>query len=564
MTGSADAAREARERDGAQGGLAARLVGAPRPPRGRAPALGDFLEGIADDALRAELASLVAAKSVAGRLVEALLGHSPFLARIVASRPQWLVEALAEDPSEHLERLLLALRQACAKAVRDDDIMPALRQARQRVALLVALADLGGVWSLGEVTEALTRLADAAVSLAADHALREAHRSGRLVLADPERPGDKSGFVLLAMGKHGARELNYSSDVDLIALHDAAHAPVSEGVERDALFARVTHHVVRLLQSRTADDYVLRVDLRLRPDPSSTPPSVPLAAAYQYYETVGQDWERAAFIKARPVAGDIAMGRDFLAELSPFVWRRHLDFKAIGGLRGLWREVRTVHGDDEAVSGRNVKLGPGGIRECELATQALQLVFGGRDARLRGQRTLPMLKALVEAGHLPKEARKRLSAAYIFLRTIEHRLQMRNDEQTQMLPRDGADLEDFALWCGFASAKAFEKEFAARTAEVRSEAEKAFGVRETQADEAALIFTKQKLAAMGFRRPAETLRLITSWAAPPAQMTPRALRVREALTLVLPDLLGAFAASDDPDAAVATFDRTFERMAAPT
>jgi glutamate-ammonia-ligase adenylyltransferase len=544
--------------------LAARLVSAPRPRRGGPPTLAAFLAGIEDETLRAGLSGLVSPKSVAARLLDAVLGHSPFLARIVTSRPQWLLEALAEEPFGHLDRVLETLRSICAQAAKDDDIMPALRQARQRVALLVALADLGGVWTLAEVTEALTRLADAAVSLAADHVLREAHRAGRLVLADPGKPGEGSGFVLIAMGKHGARELNYSSDVDLIALHDVVRAPVTEGVERDALFARLTHHLVRLLQSRTADDYVLRVDLRLRPDPSSTPPSVPLSAAYQYYETVGQDWERAAFIKARPVAGDIALGRDFLAELSPFIWRRHLDFKAIGALRGLWRDVRAVHGDDETISGRNVKLGPGGIRECELATQALQLVFGGRDPRLRGQRTLPMLKALVEAGHLPKEARKRLSAAYIFLRTVEHRLQMRQDEQTQMLPRDGADLEDFALWCGFANANAFEREFASRTAEVRSEAEKAFGVREAKTDEAALVFTKQKLAAMGFRRPAETLRLITSWAAPPKQITPRALRVREALTLVLPDLLGAFAASDDPDAAVATFDRTFERMAAPT
>jgi glutamate-ammonia-ligase adenylyltransferase len=537
---------------------------APRPSRGRHHALEPFIAGIEREELRGRFAGLCPPKSTASRLVEAVLDHSPFLARIVTSRPEWLFEALAEEPSRHLDRLLEAMRLGCAKAGTDDEIMPVLRQTRQRVALLVALADLGGVWTLADVTGALTRLADAAVAHAADHSLRDAHRAGRLALTDPEKPGEASGFVLLAMGKHGARELNYSSDVDLIALHDASRAPVTDGVERDALFARVTHHVVRLLQSRTADDYVLRVDLRLRPDPSSTPPSVPLAAAYQYYETVGQDWERAAFIKARPVAGDLAMGQEFLGELTPFIWRRHLDFKAIGALRGLWRDVRAVHGDDEAISGRNVKLGPGGIRECELATQALQLVFGGRDPGLRGQRTLPMLKALVEAGHLPKEARKKLSTAYIFLRTVEHRLQMRNDEQTQMLPRDGADLEDFALWCGFASAKAFEKEFAARTAEVRAEAEKAFGVREQSSDEAALVFTKQKLGAMGFRRPAETLRLITSWAASPKQITPRGLRVREALTQVLPDLLGAFATTDDPDAAVATFDRTFDRMAAPT
>jgi glutamate-ammonia-ligase adenylyltransferase len=456
------------------------------------------------------------------------------------------------------------MSRLCGSAQSDEDIMPVLRQTRQRVALLVALADLGGVWTLREVTEALTRLADAAVSLAADHVLRDAHRAGRMLLRDLDHPGDGSGYVLIAMGKHGARELNYSSDVDLIALHDAARAPVAESVEPDALFARLTHRVVRLLQARTADDYVLRVDLRLRPDPSSTPPSVRLAAAYQYYETVAQDWERAAFIKARPVAGDIAMGQAFLAELAPFIWRRHLDFKAIAALRGLWRDVRAVHGDEETISGRNVKLGPGGIRECELATQALQLVFGGRDLRLRGPRTLEMLRALTEAGHLPKEARKKLSAAYIFLRTVEHRLQMRQDEQTQMLPHDGAELDDFALWCGFAGTKAFKSEFALRTNDVRGEAQKAFGGREEPGRDSAASFTKERLAGLGFRRPAEVLRVITGWTAQPKQATARSLRTREALTQLLADLISAFAATDDPDAAVAAFDRSFDRMAAPT
>jgi len=175
-----------------------------------------------------------------------------------------------------------------------------------------------------------------------------------------------------------------------------------------------------------------------------------------------------------------------------------------------------------------------------------------------------MLKALADAGHLPREARKRLRASYTFLRMVEHRMQMRNDEQTQMLPRDGSDLEDFALWCGFAGAKAFKREFAARTAEVRSEAQKAFGAREAPAQEAATSFTKQGLAEIGFRRPAETLRVITGFAAPPRQATARALRARRALAALLPDLVPAFAATDDPDAAVAAFDRSFDRMAAPT
>ncbi|SED96765.1 glutamate-ammonia-ligase adenylyltransferase [Rhizobiales bacterium GAS188] len=545
--------------------LIKRIVTAPRLPQDeKRDALAAILERVEDEELRARLASLVAPEPKAARLLGAMLAYSPFLTRILVTRPDWLLEALAQPPSAHLDHLIDTMRRACARATSDDEVMPLLRHTRQRVALLVALADLGGVWTLDEVTEALTRLADAAVSLAVDHVLRDAHRSGRLVLQDPAHPGEGSGYVLLAMGKHGARELNYSSDIDLIVLHDPAAASLAPGAEADALFARLTHRVVKLLQSRTADDYVLRVDLRLRPDPGSMPPSVPLPAAYQYYESVGQNWERAAYIKARPVAGDIEMGQRFLADLTPFVWRRHLDFQAIAALRGLWRDVRAVHGDDEAISGRNVKLGPGGIRECELATQALQLVFGGRDARLRGSRTLDMLKVLAEAGHLPKEARKRLAAAYTFLRMVEHRLQMLNDEQTQILPRDGEDLEGFARWCGFAGAKAFEKEFSARTSEVRSEAQKAFGGRATPAGEADASFTAKQLGAMGFRRPAESARLIASWATPGERVTARNVRVRRALMAVLSDLIAAFAVADDPDAAIAAFDRTFDRMAAPT
>ncbi|MBV9520823.1 MAG: bifunctional [glutamine synthetase] adenylyltransferase/[glutamine synthetase]-adenylyl-L-tyrosine phosphorylase [Hyphomicrobiales bacterium] len=544
--------------------LIERVVVAPRPRPGRRRDLaGEFIAAIEDEKLRARLAELLRARPKASQLVSAILGYSPFLSRIARTHPEWLFDALAEPPELHLARLIDEMARIGARAEDDLSIMPALRHARQRVALLVALADLGGIWELEGVTEALTRFADAAVALATDFVLRDAHRSGRLVLPDPKNPGKDSSFVLIAMGKHGARELNYSSDIDLIALHDPASANVAASTEPDALFARLTQRVVRLLQSRTDDDYVLRVDLRLRPDPSSTPPSVPLAAAYQYYETVGQNWERAAFIKARPVAGDIAMGRAFLAELSPFVWRRHLDFQAITALRGLWRDVRAVHGDDEAISGRNVKLGPGGIRECELATQALQLVFGGRDSRLRGARTLSMLKALAEAGHLPKDARKRLSESYHFLRMIEHRLQMRNDEQTQTLPREGADLEDFARWSGFASAKAFEKEFASRTSQVRLEAQKAFGDREVSRPSASVSFATKELAAKGFRRPAEASRLVASWIAPPERATARGIKVREALMAVLGELIEAFAKADDPDAAITAFDRSFERMAAP-
>ena len=543
--------------------LAAGIVTSPRLPLGRrGDPLANWLAEVGPDEAGHELREILAVQPQAGRLLAAIFAHSPFLTRIIATHPDWLLGALAEPARRHLDRLIGDMRRACANATNDDEIMPVLRHTRQRTALLVALADLGGLWHLDDITEALTLFADEAVSLSTDHVLREAQRANQLVLRDTAHPGEASGYVLIAMGKHGAGELNYSSDIDLIAIHDSDRVAVASGIEPAELFARLTRRIVRLLQSRTADDYVLRVDLRLRPDPGSTPPSVPLAAAYQYYETVGQNWERAAFIKARPVAGDIAMGRRFLDDLISFVWRRHLDFQAIADLRGLWRDVRAVHGDDETISGRNVKLGPGGIRECELATQSLQLVFGGRNRQLRGPRTLGMLKALAEAGNLPSQSQRRLADAYLFLRKIEHRLQMRHDEQTQILPRD-EELENFARWSGFASGKAFEKAFAAHTSQVRAEAQKAFGEREDKPRAGVASFTTKQLGAMGFRKPAKTSRLIAQWSSAAQRSSTRAARARQALATLLVDLIEAFAATDDPDAATAAFDRAFDRIAAP-
>ena len=213
---------------------------------------------------------------------------------------------------------------------RDDDeadLMRALRLAKRESALLIALADIGGVWGLVEVTEALSRFADAAVSCALRFLLRQSAAAGRLIIdADGPDPERGCGLVVLALGKHGARELNYSSDVDLIVLFDPRARAIPEGVEPGPLFVRITKALARLLQERTGEGYVLRVDLRLRPDPAATAVALAIPSAYAYYETLGQNWERAAMIKARPVAGDKAIGAHFLAELSPFIWRKYFDY----------------------------------------------------------------------------------------------------------------------------------------------------------------------------------------------------------------------------------------------
>ena len=387
----------------------------------------------------AALAALIARKPVRNLLL-GLADHSPHLWTLITEDPARAARLLNDLPAASLDSLIAGLA-----ARRDNDeaaLMRALRLAKRESALLIALADLGGVWDVVETTEALSRFADTAVRAALDFLLRQYARSGRLRL-DPDAPDiqGKSGLVVLALGKHGARELNYSSDIDIIVLYDAAAPSVPEGVEPAPLFVRITKALARILQERTSDGYVLRVDLRLRPDPASTPVALSTASAFAYYETVGQNWERAALIKARPAAGDIALGAAFLRELAPFIWRKYFDYAAIADIHAMKRQIHAVRGHDQVVvPGHDVKLGRGGIREVEFFVQTQQLIFGGRRPSMRGSRTLDMLRELNAENWVTTEAVEDLSQAYLFLRRVEHRLQMRADEQTQRLPFEPKEL----------------------------------------------------------------------------------------------------------------------------
>ncbi len=307
------------------------------------------------------------------------------------------------------------------------------------------------MWDVVATTEALTRFADAALGAALAFLLRQNALAGRLALdPDADDPQSRCGMVVLALGKHGARELNYSSDIDLIVLYDAAAASIPAGTAPGPLFVRIARALARILQERTSDGYVLRVDLRLRPDPASTPIALSTASAYAYYETVGQNWERAALIKARPAAGDLKLGQRFLADLAPFIWRKYFDYAAIADIHAMKRQIHAVRGHDRVVvPGHDLKLGRGGIREVEFFVQTQQLIFGGRRPQMRGSRTLDMLRQLRADNWVSAEAEEDLSRAYALLRRIEHRLQMVGDEQTQRLPFEPARLSRFAKFCGY-------------------------------------------------------------------------------------------------------------------
>lgn len=503
-------------------------------------------------------------------LLLGLADHSPYLWTLIGENPARAARLLVTAPEASLEALIADIEQW--RFDDEADIMRALRLAKRESALLIALADIGGLWDVVAATEAITRYADAAVSATLRYLLRRAARDGKLAL-DPDAPDIEAGcgLFVLALGKHGARELNYSSDVDLIVFYDSETASIPEGAAPGPLFVRIAQSLARLLQSATADGYALRVDLRLRPDPGATPVAMSIASAASYYESLGQNWERAAMIKARPVAGDLALGRAFLSELAPFIWRKYFDYAAIADVHAMKRQIHAVRGHERVtVPGHDVKLGRGGIREIEFFAQTQQLIFGGRRPRLRGARTLDMLGELLNEAWISEEARDELSEAYVFLRRVEHRLQMIADEQTQRLPLDRAPLARFAKFCGYAKLETFSAALTRQLRRVEKHYARLFEDAPTLGDEAgSLVFTGvvddpdtlATLRGLGFQRPEEATETVRGWHFG-RRAAVQSARAREVLTELTPGLLKAFSGSGDPDAALAAFDAALARMPA--
>ncbi|MDU0343449.1 bifunctional [glutamine synthetase] adenylyltransferase/[glutamine synthetase]-adenylyl-L-tyrosine phosphorylase [Bosea rubneri] len=554
--------------------LCERLKAAPvLPARASAEALvaSELLERLYDAEAGTALSEYLAAHPASQELVAGILAHSPFLTQIMRRDPAGLLASLTGDPAERRDGLLREIATASRSDTATADLMRELRRFRQAMALLVALADIGGAWTVEEVTQALSATADMAVRLASEHALRQAADLGRITLPDASEPGTGSGLVVLALGKHGAGELNYSSDIDIVVFFDPEMAEAAGVAEPSSFFVKLTQQIARIIQERTPDGYVFRVDLRLRPDPGSTHVAVALPTAYSYYETVGQNWERAAMIKARPVAGDIDLGRRFIADLAPFIWRKYFDFAAIADIHAMKRQIQSVKGFETlSLPGHNVKLGRGGIREIEFFVQTQQLVFGGRRPALRGPRTLDMLGELTKENWISPQARDELTDSYCWLRTIEHRLQMRNDEQTQTLPADAKDLEAFARFCGYPSTAAFDKALTAHARRVESHYALLFEDAPSLASEAgALSFTGteddpetlETLRKLGFRQPSLAAETVRGWhfGRRPAVTSARA---REVLTELTPALLVALGRTTDPDGALAHLDNAFVRMPA--
>ena len=546
--------------------LAGRIGAVPHLQEGPAAQtrLAEWLREIAGSAEGAKLARLLSDQPPIRILIAGIAAGSPYLWELIRIEPGRFLTLLESDPDTRFEAILAETARAVASTRDEAQVMRLLRRMKSEAALLIALADLGGVWPVMHVTKALTAVADTAVRAAVRYLLAEAAQRGRFRSPNPEQPEEGSGYIVLAMGKMGARELNYSSDIDLIVFYDAASPALPPDTEPGPFFVRLTRSLVKLLQERTADGYVFRADLRLRPDPGSTGIAVSTAAALDYYESVGQNWERAALIKARPCAGDIAAGEKLLRDLAPFIWRKHLDYAAVADIHAMKRQIHAYRGHGEiAVEGHNVKLGRGGIREIEFFVQTQQLIAGGRHPELRPHETLAALSALAQGGWIGADARDEVHAAYCFLRVVENRLQMVADEQTQTLPADREGLEGFARFAGFPDRDAFAQVLIDHLRNVQKHYAALFERAPSfEAEQRGLSFppdaddheTLDKLSTMGFRQPLEASALVRRWGTPSFRSLKSAV-ARSQLAELVPLLIPQFARSANPDAALYAFDR---------
>ncbi len=497
--------------------------------------------------------------------LETLFDAAPYLAGLAERHADWFAASRAISPDTALQTVLLGVKRAGENATDEAEIARELRIAKGRVALLAAVSEVEGKWTTAQSTAALSDLADFALDAGLDVLMRLAAARGLV------RNGTaaESGLGLFALGKHGGRELNYSSDIDIVAFFDPEKCSATEPGEETKLMSRIVQRLAGLMQDRTEHGYVFRTDLRLRPDPGATPVALPVEAALTYYESRGQNWERAAWIKARPCAGDRAVGEAFLRELAPYVWRKHLDFATIADIQAMKRQINIAKNvGDVRVEGHNVKLGLGGIREIEFFTQTQQLIAGGRDLSLRVRPTAEALGALARANWITRQAADDLTRTYWFLRAVENRLQMLRDEQTQTMPETDAGIGVIATLMGQEYLPAFESTYRAALNLVVGYYADLFTEGETLGSgTGSLVFTGtdddpdtvETLSGMGFREPSKAIATVKKWHYGSYAAT-RAAAARAHLTELLPALLKTISEAGNPDDALRRFDDFLSRL----
>lgn len=501
------------------------------------------------------------------RLLRGVFSGSPYLSGLIRRAPDRLVRILNVAPDAHFNSLKHQMQEGVRTSSDITEAMRYLRHFKSEVALLSALCDLGGVWPVMHVTDILSETADVTLQSTVDFLIERARKAGDWTGG----PDDTLGYIVLAMGKHGARELNYSSDIDLIIFFDPMRAHVRDGLDPQKFFVGLTRDLVRMMDERTSDGYVFRTDLRLRPDAGATQAAISVDAALHYYESVGQNWERAALLKARPVAGDLEAGAEVLQALQPYIWRKYLDFAAISDIHAMKRQIHAFRGlGDISVAGHNIKLGRGGIREIEFFAQTQQLIAGGRQPDLRVKPTLLALERLKERHWITPDVQSDLDHAYRFLRTLEHRIQMVADEQTHELPEDEERLVSLARFAGYEDVPALKAALLPILETVQAHYAALFeDDLDQMSPQMSLVFagedddpdTLTNLEKMGFKNPKQVIAGVRNW----HRGRYRAVSSKtgqERLTEVQPFLIQALGDTADPDRAFASFDRFLSELPA--
>jgi len=498
------------------------------------------------------------------KFLSAAFSLSPYLKSCGFKEVPFLLEVISSGFEQASNNILADTDQLGLAGQGDDAFMSVIRKQKRRMALLCGLADLGGCWSCERVTNTLSIFAEKSLRACFNQLLLSEHKKGKLTLPNPNDPQQESGLILLGMGKLGAGELNYSSDIDLILLFDPSAGIELQSDDATTYWMRLARRLIQFMQERTADGYVFRMDLRLRPDPSATPLAIPVEAALSYYETQGQNWERAAMIKAKPVAGDMVASAQFMNEIAPFIWRKYLDFAAIDDIRSIKRQIHAYKGHSHiSVLCHNIKLGRGGIREIEFFAQTQQLIAGGRNPELRTNKTIEALGLLAEKGWIKNETSEELKQAYWFLRKLEHRLQMISDQQTHTLPETDKELVIVAAMFGECDVKSFKQRIELNLKTVEAHYAVLFESSDDLGSETGnLVFTGdaddpntvQTLETLGYKEPGEVIKIVKSWHAARMPAT-RNEKARELLTELMPSLLQAFGRAGEPDAALSKFDR---------
>jgi glutamate-ammonia-ligase adenylyltransferase len=507
-------------------------------------------------------------RAAGGRFVDSVFSLSPYLARLADRRPDTLKTAYNSGPVHLVERIIGAVHAAGRECTNIADLDTALREAKADLHLIVALADLARLWSVSAVTLAVSQFADAAVQAALHAHVRFLAEAGRAhPVVDQKNP--LPGFYIFALGKMGSQELNYSSDIDIVCFFDPDQIALPDGSETRKRLPRLVQALVKTLQNITQDGYVFRTDLRLRPDPGASPVAMSSDAALNYYESYGQTWERAAWIKARPCAGDTKAATAYLELMQPFIWRRSLDYAAVDDIRGLARQIQTV-GNRARIepAGHDLKLGRGGIREIEFYAQIPQLVFGGRDSSVRLPATRMALEALQQHGVITSDALCSLCEDYETLRSWEHRIQMLQDEASQTLPEDDGERTAIAAMSGYADLVTFDEAVTVLLRRVHGHFSEQFRGDEALSSNAGTLVltgveptpdTLKTLKTLGFEKPEQIWKRLNAWAAGRATAL-RSNRARNLFAKIAPRLVDIIAETGEPNAAFVRFEAFLEQL----